>query len=391
MHDIKVRKALDLWEQAGLIDRIKADQLARYLDEHAPSQNSGRMVKIVSVFGAVLVGLGMILFVASHWAGMSPSIRIATLFFAYAGVVGAALLSGQRGYDRVSRSLWFLATLTVGAFIFLVGQIFNFSLTFWQGPFIWLLATLAMGYALRCRLHAWLAIPLALLVLGWFGGGKAWFSDDQLEALIGDYGLKPLLPLLGLGLAALSLLVERLPDWRFAARTWLVWGALLISVPLVLGTIDDQVLKFLTKIDFTSKQWSIIALCVGLVGLAVWLGRFTSLRSRLLMVLVAGLLLGMLFIGGVDKTNLVPVYALFVLLAFLLALGLIWTGVQAGHPALVNIGVGSAASIMLIQYFSWSMRLLDRSLAFIIGGVVLIALSIWIEKQRRRLLARITR
>lgn len=159
----------------------------------------------------------------------------------------------------------------------------------------------------------------------------------------------------------------------------------------MLGTIDDQVLKFLTKIDFTSKQWSIIALCVGLVGLAVWLGRFTSLRSRLLMVLVAGLLIGMLFIGGVEKTNLVPVYALFVLLAFLLALGLIWTGVQAGHPALVNIGVGSAASIMLIQYFSWSMRLLDRSLAFIIGGVVLITLSIWIEKQRRRLLARITR
>ncbi|MCB1851757.1 MAG: DUF2157 domain-containing protein [Gammaproteobacteria bacterium] len=391
MHDIKASEALDLWEQAGLIDHIKAGQLARYLDEHAPSRSSGRMVRIVSVFGAVLVGLGMILFVASHWTGMSASLRIATLFLAYAGVVGAAQFSGLRGYDRIAHALWFLATLTVGAYIFLVGQIFNFSLTFWQGPFIWLLATLAMGYALNSRLHAWLAIPLALLALGWFGGGKAWFSDDQLEALFGSYGLKPLLPLLGLALVAVALLVERLPNWRFATGTWLVWGALLISVPLVVATIDDDVLKFLIQIDFTSKQWSIIAFSIGLVGLALWLGRFTSPRSRLLMVLVAGLLFGMLFLGDIERANLMPVYALFVLLVFLLSLGLIWNGVQSGRPALVNIGVGSAASVILIQYFSWSMRLLDRSLAFIIGGVVLIALSIWIEKQRRRLLARITR
>lgn len=391
MHDIKASEALDLWEQAGLIDHIKAGQLARYLDEHAPSRSSGRMVRIVSVFGAVLVGLGMILFVASHWTGMSASLRIATLFLAYAGVVGAAQFSGLRGYDRIAHALWFLATLTVGAYIFLVGQIFNFSLTFWQGPFIWLLATLAMGYALNSRLHAWLAIPLALLALGWFGGGKAWFSDDQLEALFGSYGLKPLLPLLGLALVAVALLVERLPNWRFATGTWIVWGALLISVPLVVATIDDDVLKFLIQIDFTSKQWSIIAFSIGLVGLALWLGRFTSPRSRLLMVLVAGLLFGMLFLGDIERANLMPVYALFVLLVFLLSLGLIWNGVQSGRPALVNIGVGSAASVILIQYFSWSMRLLDRSLAFIIGGVVLIALSIWIEKQRRRLLARITR
>ncbi|MCB1762444.1 MAG: DUF2157 domain-containing protein [Gammaproteobacteria bacterium] len=391
MHDIKASEALDLWEQAGLIDHIKAGQLAQYLDEHAPSRSSGRMVRIVSVFGAVLVGVGMILFVASHWTGMSASLRIATLFLAYAGVVGAAQFSGLRGYDRIAHALWFLATLTVGAYIFLVGQIFNFSLTFWQGPFIWLLATLAMGYALNSRLHAWLAIPLALLALGWFGGGKAWFSDDQLEALFGSYGLKPLLPLLGLALVAVALLVERLPNWRFATGTWIVWGALLISVPLVVATIDDDVLKFLIQIDFTSKQWSIIAFSFGLVGLALWLGRFTSPRSRLLMVLVAGLLFGMLFLGDIERASLMPVYALFVLLVFLLSLGLIWNGVQAGRPALVNIGVGSAASVILIQYFSWSMRLLDRSLAFIIGGVVLIALSIWIEKQRRRLLARITR
>ena len=130
-----------------MLEPEQSERLAAYLDGHSDAgQGSGRMVRIISVFGAVLVGLGLILFVASHWSGMGPALRIGILFGAYCTVVSAALLAQGRGYDRVGRSLWFLATLAVGANIFLIGQIFNFSLTFWQAPFLWLLATLAMGF-----------------------------------------------------------------------------------------------------------------------------------------------------------------------------------------------------------------------------------------------------
>ena len=118
-------------------------------------------------------------------------------------------------------------------------------------------------------------------------------------------------------------------------------------------------------------------------------GRFGSRSNRLLLILVAALLFGLLLLGsgaGIEADKLFP---WFVLLVFLLALWLTWAGVEAERPALVNIGVASAAVVVMIQYFSWSLRLLDRSLAFIIGGLVLIALAVWIEKQRRRLLARI--
>ncbi len=390
MSKIEARQALRLWREAGLLEPEQSERLAAYLDGHPDAgQGSGRMVRIISVFGAVLVGLGLILFVASHWSGMGPALRIGILFGAYCAVVSAALLAQRRGYDRVGRSLWFLATLAVGANIFLIGQIFNFSLTFWQAPFLWLLATLAMGFALGSRLHAWLAIPLALLTLGWLGGGQAWFSDDQLEFLFSNRGLRPLLPLLGLGLVALALLVERLPAWRFAAGTWLVWGALLIAFPLVLATIHEEVLEVMFRLPFTPKQWAVIAACVGLAGLALGVGRFGSRSNRLLLILVAALLFGLLLLGSGAGTEADKLFPWFVLLVFLLALWLTWAGVEAERPALVNIGVASAAVVVMIQYFSWSLRLLDRSLAFIIGGLVLIALAVWIEKQRRRLLARI--
>jgi uncharacterized membrane protein len=388
LSEIEARQALRLWREAGLLEPEQAERLKAYLDRHpdaAPS--SGHMVRIVSVFGVVLVGLGLILFVASQWSGMGPALRIGILFGAYCAVVAAALVVQRRGYNRVGRSLWFLGTLAVGANIFLVGQIFNFSLTFWQGPFLWLLATLAMGVALSSRLHAWLAIPLALLTLGWLGGGQAWFSDDQLEFLFSDRGLRPLLPLLGLGLVALALLVERLPAWRFAGTTWLVWGALLVAFPLVLATTHVEMLEVMFRLPFTPKQWALIGACIGLAGLALGTERFASRSNRMLLILVAAVLFGLLLLGSGADLKAEALFPWFVVVVFLLALWLTSAGLQAQRPALVNIGVMSAALVVLIQYFSWSLRLLDRSLAFILGGLVLIVLALWIEKQRRRLLS----
>ena len=67
---VSAEKALALWQQANLLDQAKAEELAHYLEEHRGGAN--RTVKIFAALGAVLAGLGMILFVASHWAGMSP-------------------------------------------------------------------------------------------------------------------------------------------------------------------------------------------------------------------------------------------------------------------------------------------------------------------------------
>jgi uncharacterized membrane protein len=390
---IGAKDALLLWQQAGLIGPEQASELARYLEDH-PQQRahgSGRAVKIISAFGAVLVGLGLMLFVASHWSGMGTMLRILTLFLAYASIVALAVVAGRRGYERVAASLWFLATLTVGANIFLLGQIFNLSLTFWQGPFLWMLAALAMGYALRSRMHAWLAVPLGVLALAWLGGGQAWFTDDQWETLFSASGLRPLYPILGVALVSLALLVRRLDGWRFASGTWLVWGALLIAGPLVVATIDGEALSFLFEISLTTKQVVLLGLGGTLTLAALWRGEFEDPGNRILLTVVAVLVFacvvasawGWLTKGGGS------LFPLFVLAVIALSLYLVWGGLAAANPRLVNLGVASAATVVLIQYFSWSFRLLDRSLAFILGGIVLIVLSVWIEKQRRRLLTRI--
>jgi uncharacterized membrane protein len=394
MSKLSVENALALWEQANLLDKSKAEELARYLEKHSPHDGWSRAVKVFSVLGAVIAGLGIILFVASHWSGMGPLLRVITLFISYGAVIALAALTEQRGYGRVASALWLLATLSLGANIFLLGQIFNFSLTFWQGPFLWMLGALAMGYATQSRLHAWLVIPLAILTLGWLGGGRGWFSDDQWEFLYQPWGLKPLFSILGLGLICLGLLAQRSQGWRFAGATWLIWGTLLVAIPLVLSTIHPELFEFLLAMEGSPKQWMIILSVAALLILAVLYGHFDARQNWRVLAIVTVFLLAIYAFNALGYSDALEnrfIFLAYAISVLALSILLIWSAVMASNTWLVNLGIASAALLILIQYFSWSLQLLDRSIAFILGGFVLIALSIGVEKKRRELLSRIAR
>lgn len=77
------------------------------------------------------------------------------------------------------------------------------------------------------------------------------------------------------------------------------------------------------------------------------------------------------------------------IIVFALSVATVWVGVRALNRYLVNVGVASCSIIILIQYFAWSFEMLPTSFAFIVGGVVLILLSVAMERARRSMIARI--
>lgn len=361
----------------------------------APDE-SGRAVRIFATIGAGLVGIGVILFVASNWNWMGPVARVLVLFLGYAVVVIGAYLAEKRGFPKVAHAVWLLVTLMLGANIFLLAQIFNHSLTYWQGPFLWMIGAIAMGYAHQSKAQTAIAVPLGLLALGWAGGGAGWFFDDQMEFLIDSRGLRPILPVIGVGLVSLSLLLARRDDLQFARDACFKWGTLLATVPLVLATAHVELGEWLFTIDLTNKQILILVAVVAVLVSALVLGSFhsrlgrpvlsgTAILSVLLIVPIAGKPWLAHKLAGVHL-----LYGVYVITIFFLALLCIWLGIRARNSRLINTGVYSVAALIVIQYFSWSFQLLDRSLAFIFGGVLLIGLSIFIEKKRRTLISRIT-
>lgn len=389
MSTMDAKQALQLWQQAGLLDDGKVSELSDWLGNHPQAGGSSRLITVFSVIGAVLAGLGLILFVAGHWAALGPTQRIAILFSGYLAIALLAALAQRGGYSKVAAALWLAASLAVGGNIFLLGQIFNFSLTFWQGPLLWMIAVLFMGWATQSALQAWLAIPLGLLALGWFGGGEGWFRDDQLEFLIEPTGLRPIMPVIGLSLICIGLLVRRLDNWRFAASTWLAWGMLLGLVPLVLASFHPGVFEWIFEMQPVSKQWVIVAVSAGLLAAAILLGDFRAPHTGLALLFAGLMVFLLLIVAAFDLRGAfqsLPAFALFAVVVFIVIMTVVWAGAVSQEPAWVNIGIVMAAIFILGQYFSWTMELLDRAAAFTLGGLLLIVIAWWGEHQRRRLL-----
>lgn len=388
-----IDKAFEVWRERGLLDEEQIEALRSSLDESQSSLRSGRAVVLFSTLGAVLVGLGVILFVASHWDTMGPGARSLVLLLTYVLTCAAAYATQKKELPLLSESLWFLATLVLGANIFFIGQIFNFTLTFWQGPFLWCVGAVAMGYARQKAAYGWLAVPLALLTLGWLGGGSGWFGDDQMEFLASRRGLLPLLPVIGLGLLCVGRLARVSAGFGFLRPAASLFGLILIAAPLIVATADAEILREVFDAAFTLHQIAIMTVS----GLAV--AFFAALgKPSPLSVVVAGILL-LLFVGltvpgetGSAFGELIEqrggAFVLYILLAFGLALAAIWIGLLERSTGLINAGLISAALIIFIQYFSWTFELLDRSIAFIVGGLVLLGVGYGFERTRRLLLKR---
>jgi uncharacterized membrane protein len=383
-----IERSLKRWQEEGLLTDEKVAELRASL-VHA---HSARGIRIFAALGAVLAGLGVILFVSSNWAWMGPAYRIAVLVAAYAAVVAGAVTAGRRDQPRVAEAMWLLATIALGANIFLIAQIYHFHLTYWQGTLRWMIGALVLGWVLRSRFQAAVAIPLGLLTLGWLGSGGGWFFPEQWDFLFTDWSLRPILPLIGLGLVSLSLLAVRGQSWEFLRGSSFGWGLGLLMTAAVASTAGVSVAEWFFAFAGSSTQFAILAGVAILLAGAMAFGRFHWPRSRLLLGSTAALFILMLVqiddvhwlqaeIGGLHL-----LFGAYVVAVFMLALLTIWTGVKSGRTVLVNAGMVTSAFLIFSQYLSWSFELLDRSLAFVIGGLLLLGLAVVLEKKRRALL-----
>jgi uncharacterized membrane protein len=109
-------------------------------------------------------------------------------------------------------------------------------------------------------------------------------------------------------------------------------------------------------------------------------------------ILAAGLASGPELVSGYGYSNRefsgtgIILAALFNLLAFAGFLGFIFTGYQRQDLRVINIGTFLLFLFIISKYFDWFFKFLDKSLFFIIAGVLMVGLGWFMEKGRRRLI-----
>ncbi len=268
------------WVVDGLISPEQAAAIrARYPE--APAAASWTMV-LFSCLGAVLLGLGLILFFAYNWDDMSKYAKLGVVF---AGLTGTHFLADRltkREMGRMAEGIHLLGTMFFGAGIWLIAQIYHLNEHYPNAFFVWALGALAMAWA---RPSVPQGILAAVLLIVWNGSElldfDAVFHSAPFLILAGLLPLAILRQSRVLGTLTVAAFITSLTMTAGILDDDLVPPALFFSCVAVMGVNvlrgDRSVLPPM-KGSFPFSGGLVYLLLVFLFGFDEFLGGFSILR-----------------------------------------------------------------------------------------------------------------
>ncbi|MBI3424884.1 MAG: DUF2157 domain-containing protein [Acidobacteria bacterium] len=164
------------WVQDGLVSAESAEQITqRYQLDKLEKESSRLLAAVLFTLGSLLLGGGVISFVAAHWEELPVVVKVALVF----ALLLAFHLTGywlrfKRASPRLGHALLFCGSLVFGAKIGLMAQIFHVSGEWYRAYLAWGVGALVMAWAVR----SWLTGVLVLVTtFVWFAG----FAEDSHE------------------------------------------------------------------------------------------------------------------------------------------------------------------------------------------------------------------
>lgn len=373
MNDLESKLAA--WRAAGLLNGVAVERIQAFELAQAPSTRLRWPVIVALVFGAMMIGAGVLLFVAAHWDEMSPNARFATLLTKVAFFHAAGAFTRERS-PRLSSALHGVGTAVLGAAIFLAAQVFNLQSHWPSGILMWA-GGAVVGWLLLDR--DWVQGAMAaILIPFWLGGEWSEATTQGWRSLNGADRIEAF----GFLLLAITYLSARKGSDDSPLRKSLAWIGGLTLIPFVFYSISTAEMN-----DWDFHRLGDLSLSLSLLGWVVALAfplglslllRGGSAKWNLLAALWAWGL-------GIMIGNEFPLYGW----CALGSAGLIAWGVMEARRERINLGMAGFAITLLAFYFSSVMDKLGRSLGLMGLGVLFLVGGWQLERLRRRLNAHI--
>jgi uncharacterized membrane protein len=395
---------LNRWQSAGVLDAEAANRIRTWESAQAPASaplpallppkevpasSAHRQAQVAGIawqgrvaliLGGILLASGVILFVSAHWDQLGPGLRY-LLVIAMVTVFHLGGAVTRERYRATSTTLHAVGTVSTGAAIALVGQVFHIQEHWPAAILMWAIAALLGWILLRDEAQQVLTL---LLVPSWLISEWSYAADNHI----------------GVGV--------------YVGRFLFVWAILYIT--FFIGTERRVVRGILFAASAISVVTSVVLL---LDGWRSWNGMqpyppfhtrfwgwvdiaalpllFSLLRLRKSAVpVLAGIAFAIALpwctrihvehytYGSWTRTE-PSILAHALVAAF--CVFLIWWGVTQVNRGLVNLGIVFFGATVVWFYFSDLFDKMDRSLALIGLGVLFLAGGWALEKTRRGLLA----
>src|SRR5262249_22239623 len=157
---VALRREIPGWIEQGLVTDEAASKLNSIYDLSSLEKESSRLLAaVLFTIGSLLVGGGVISFVAAHWDEISRGPKVALLFSALLAFHAAGYwLRHKSDWPRLGHALIFCGCLVFGANIGLVAQVYQVSGSWYRAFGAWAIGALVMAWAAQSWITGLLVI-----------------------------------------------------------------------------------------------------------------------------------------------------------------------------------------------------------------------------------------
>lgn len=400
------QKQIQEWLQSGTINQEQATKMLADATQTRKEESSGKFITSIVSLGAVLFGLGAILFVALNWQGIPNFLKIILLLGATFGsyYFGYIFAYQKQNYPKVGAALIFLGALLFGASLFLIAQIYNMN-TSMRSTYVllglWLAGILPVVYGFLSEAIAALASLLFFVFIylvfttetaatsGMWGNGGRFLLDTLVVGIvsgimlfgIGGFhyiseNLKPIARIYRLAGLQISILIVFLLSMKFP---YFLFG--------YGGFGNEQA----AQISGTSVAWVAVLGVIALLFSAANLF-FGIVKTKIFfaenIAAIAMLALALLLFFSVGPGMDVLFRSLFTAAFAGIVLMMLYIGYQNMDMTVVNKASSWITAFIVVKYFEWFWDLFNPYLFFMIGGIILIMGGMALEKKRKELKVR---
>ena len=412
----RLKRDLDLWIERGWVTAANAEAILKSAEERPTAR---RMPAILAILGAVLIGFAVMSFVAANWVEISKLAKLVMIFGAMWVAWLAAIPLERRGHPAFAQAAVLIGLGLFGGGIMLIAQIYHIVTNDPGGVLAWCIAALAAAWLLPSRPALALGVLLAVIWTGF---------TLSLEETTPHWAFW--LP--WAAAFALSLRLSWLPGFHLALIAGFVWQAIwgpaiaesfrVDAAWLILFYLLEALAIWLAALFFAGRAprfataAGAYAIIIAFVLFWTWqlnpdrvLGENAVLYAPLLLAMlglvavlaalavargllelrhaagIAALALASLAFPALDSAAPALVPWVYAALFLALAAWLVAYGTAHESRFAVNFGFVAFGAEVLYLYFETLNTLLDTALFFALGGVLLIAGALIMERMRRRL------
>lgn len=383
------------WVKLEIITPNQYEQILKLYTER------NHAMGLIPLLGSILLGVGLISFIAANWQGIPEIFRLVMILIALCGFYYTGELFFKRNQEKLGIAFIGLGLISFGLGIILIAQMFHLQAYDVSSWIVWGIAGILLTYLYKSR-YLFLLSLLIISITQWYSVMEFnHFSYVTFALMIAGMGTyvwnrKDFLVswIFSISFIIQAIMLVEVNDWHF------LW----VFIPiLLLYTWGDALPERAVTAPIQSA--ALISLYIFdlffvlVIGNENLLSKDVHLLAKTFPFLLSIAFIFILSIYLKIRSNkavtgfdwmLVPVLLylplqhdlVYILILFLFSSFLLWRGYVEEWRFKINVGTILFLSSTMAAYVKLTWDFMDKSLFFIIGGVLLLALS-WVLNRRR--------